>query len=340
MLIRKDGLSFDANHPLPQPAPGEARVRVTLAGICRTDLEIVKGYKGFSGVLGHEFVGILDALPYGYEGALKKGARVVAEINCVAPGSSSRTAFDRAQDPDRTTLGIRNRDGVFADYVNVPIENLHAVPDPILDEEAVFAEPLAAACQVLEQVRFSSGQRVIVLGTGKLGLLCAQVIAATSSVELCAIGRHARGLEMLQSRGICALREDEAEGRTRADVIIECTGSAAGFSLAQRLLRPRGTLVLKSTYAAQVTPGSGDAESRAWQEALTRLVVDETTVIGSRCGPFAKALELLVQKQVDVRPLIEARYDLREGADAFAHAARRGALKVLLSMSMDEGVSR
>lgn len=328
------------HHPLPQRAAEEARVRVTLAGICRTDLEIVKGYKGFSGVLGHEFVGVVDALPDGYDGPLKIGTRVVAEINCVPPGSTSRTAFERAQDPRRTTLGIRNRDGVFADYVNVPIENLHIVNSEVRDEEAVFAEPLAAACQVLEQLRFVAGQRVIVLGTGKLGLLCAQVIAATASVELTAIGRHARGLELLQTRGISALREEAAAGLSAADVVIECTGSAAGFSLAQRLLRPRGTLVLKSTYAAQVVPGSGDAESRAWQDAMTRIVVDETTVIGSRCGPFATALSLLAHKQIDVMSLIEARYELAAGADAFAHAARRGALKVLLSMSTAEGVSR
>jgi threonine dehydrogenase-like Zn-dependent dehydrogenase len=277
---------------------------------------------GFRGVLGHEFMGVLEQTPEVSEDlrGLKPGDRVVAEINCVAPDSPSRDYFTRAQDPARTTLGIYCRDGVFADYTRVPVANLHRVPDNVSDDEAVFVEPLAAACQVLEQVHIKTTHRVGVLGDGKLGLLCAQVLA-TTGCELVALGKHANKLDILRQRGILTKLSSEWDERRNFDVVVECTGAATGFDLARRMLRPRGTLVLKSTFEGLTSAN------------LTAIVVDEITIVGSRCGPFATALRLLETRRVDVLSLIHARYPLDDGLRAFNHAQQPGILKVLLDIS-------
>jgi threonine dehydrogenase-like Zn-dependent dehydrogenase len=309
-LVLKDQLSFDPDYPAPAPAPGEAIVRVTRAGICNTDLELVKGYMGFRGIPGHEFVGVLE----------ETGERVVAEINCVGPGSPSRDWRERSQDPGRDTLGIDRRDGAFAEWVRVPLANLHRVPGAVSDDEAAFVEPLAAACQILEQVPIRPTDRARVLGDGKLGLLCAQVLA-TTGCDLLALGKHPDKLAILERRGIRTALAADWSGARDADVVVEATGSPAGFDLARRMLRPRGTLVLKSTFAG-LTPAD-----------LTGVVVDEIAVIGSRCGPFDAALRLLERKQVDVLPLICARYPLEQGLQAFARARAPGALKVLMDIS-------
>ncbi len=318
-LVLSDQLTFTPDHPMPQPSAGEAIIRVTRAGICNTDVEILKGYFGFKGVLGHEFVGVVTQIAAQYP-EIAIGDRVVGEINCVPCDSSSRNYFERAQDPSRNTLGIDRRDGVFADYTTLPIVNLHRVPASVSDDEAVFVEPLAAACQILEQVHMKPTDRVAVIGDGKLGLLCAQVLA-TVPCDLIALGRHANKLEILRRRGIPVkvISSEEIFAR-QFDVVVECTGSAAGFDAARQMLRPRGTLVLKSTY--QGLP----------QVNLTMLVVDEITVVGSRCGPFAAALRLLEQKRIDVQSLIHARYPLSQGIDALAHAQQPGVLKVLLEI--------
>ncbi len=300
-------------------------MRVTRAGICNTDLELIKGYMGFRGVLGHEFVGVVESVmpaPADPPPVIRPGDRVVGEINAVPPASPSRDWRQRAQDPARTTLGIDRRDGVFADYTRLPLVNLHRVPDAVSDDEAVFVEPLAAACQIVEQVHLKPTDRVAVLGDGKLGLLCAQVLR-TTACDLTAIGKHAAKLDILRQRGIRTMLVSEAgavEAR-RFDVVVECTGSPAGFDLARQLLRPRGTLVLKSTYEGLP------------QANLTMIVVDEITVVGSRCGPFEPALRLLAHKRVDVTSLIHARYPLRDGARALEHAGRPGVLKVLLDIA-------
>jgi threonine dehydrogenase-like Zn-dependent dehydrogenase len=342
-LVVSDSLTFDSDYPTPQPPAGEALIRVTRAGICNTDVEILKGYFGFKGVLGHEFVGVVEQLnarseqqsaiqnlprsPFrfserevgsGTKSEISVGDRVVGEINCVPCDSPSRDYFERAQDPARNTLGIDRRDGAFADYTALPSVNLHRVPAGVSDDEAVFVEPLAAACQILEQVHIKPADRVAVIGDGKLGLLCAQVLA-TVPCDLIAMGRHANKLDILRRRGIRTQVVSPGTPVARPfDVVVECTGSAAGFDAARLMLRPRGTLVLKSTY--QGLP----------QANLTALVVDEITVIGSRCGPFAAALRLLEQKRVDVQSLIHARYSLAQGAAAIEHAQRPGVLKVLL----------
>ena len=340
-LVLKDHLSFDPDYPAPTPTPGEAVIRVTRAGICNTDLELLKGYMGFRGVLGHEFVGIVESMTddegrttdsdgrppsvIGPPSSVQPGVRVVGEINAAPLASLSRDWRERSQDPTRTTLGIDRRDGVFADYTRLPVANLHCVPDNVSDDEAVFVEPLAAACQILEQVHIKPTDRVVVLGDGKLGLLCAQVLA-TSSCDLLAVGKHANKLDILKQRGIQTqipgVSETPGIWARNFDVAIECTGSPAGFDLARQILRPRGTLVLKSTYEGLP------------QANLTMIVVDEITVVGSRCGPFAAALRLLEQKRVDVTPLIHARYALDDGVRAFEHARRPGVLKVLLDVAV------
>jgi threonine dehydrogenase-like Zn-dependent dehydrogenase len=299
-------------YPKPQPARGEVRIRTLLAGICNTDLEVVRGYAGFDGVLGHEFVGVVDDA----EDPAWRGQRVVGDINAACGRCPTCHAGRPTHCPSRTALGIRGRDGVMGEYFCLPAENLHLVPDTVPDEEAVFTEPLAAACEILEQVHVAPSDRVLVLGDGKLGLLVAQTLALTGC-ELTVVGRHQAKLDRLAARGIATQIGDEGlEGS--ADLVVECTGQSAGFAAARKLVRPRGTLVLKSTY-------HGDL-----QVDLSSVVVDEVTLVGSRCGPFPPALRLLAQQWVEVASMIEAIYPLDEALTAFEHAARRGAMKVLI----------
>jgi threonine dehydrogenase-like Zn-dependent dehydrogenase len=307
-----EALRLREDYPRPVPPPGEALVRVRLAGICNTDLEIVRGYMGFRGVLGHEFVGTVEEA----EDRSLIGQRVVGEINAYCGACSTCRAGRPTHCPHRTTLGIWGRDGAFAEYLTLPVRNLHRVPDTISDEEAVFTEPLAAALEILEQVHLRPTDRVVVLGDGKLGLLVAQVLALMGC-DLLAVGRHQEKLAILARRGIPTALASEAEGLA-ADVVVECTGRPEGFTAARRILRPRGMLVLKSTYHGGV------------EADLTGLVVDEITLVGSRCGPFPPALRMLERGLMDVRSLISAIYPLARGVEASARAAEPGVLKVLL----------
>jgi threonine dehydrogenase-like Zn-dependent dehydrogenase len=284
---------------LPEPPAGEARVRVTLAGICNTDLELVRGYYPFTGIPGHEFVGRVEAAP----GAPSwEGRRVVGEINASCGTCAACSAGRSPHCERRTVLGIRDRNGAFAEYLTLPLLNLHEVPAGLPDEAAVFTEPLAAALEIQEQVRIGPGDRVVVVGDGKLGNLVAQTLALTGCA-LKVAGRHS----------------DLPAGE--ADVAIECTGNAEGLERARAAVRPRGTIVLKSTY-----------RGRASLDA-SRIVVDEITLVGSRCGPFAPALALLAANRVAVAPLVHARFPLRDGVAAFEEAARPGVLKVLVQMA-------
>ncbi len=309
------------DYPLPVPGPGEALVRVTRAGICSTDLEVLRGYRAFEGVLGHECAGVVASAP---DTRAWEGRRVVPEINVGCGICPECLAHGPAHCPRRTALGILGHDGVFAEYVTVPVRNLHAVPASVEDDAAVFVEPLAAACEVLEGVHVRPAQRVAVLGTGRLGALCAQVLALTGC-DLLAIGRHPAQLDFLREQGIPVERAPEpwpgalADRLGSMDIVVECTGQAGGFAQARALLRPRGTLVLKSTYhgAAQVD--------------LSALAVDEIAVAGSRCGPFDAAIRLLAAGRVCVLPLIHARYALRDALPALERAGQPGALKVLLT---------
>jgi threonine dehydrogenase-like Zn-dependent dehydrogenase len=274
---------------VPIPPPGEVLVRVLAAGICNTDIELTRGYYPFAGVPGHEFVGEVD------------GRRVVGEINAVCHRCAPCHSGRRTHCENRTVLGIINRNGAFAEYLALPEENLHTVPDDVPTAEAVFAEPLAAALEIQEQVRVTSDDRVLVVGRGKLGTLIAQTLALTGC-RLSVVGRG-----------------DPPPAAKSFDIAVECSGNPAGFAIARAALRPRGTLVMKSTYAGDLTVNASS------------LVVDEITLVGSRCGPMDKALALLAQRKIDVRPMLHATYALGDALAAFAHAQRPGTLKVLVT---------
>lgn len=308
-------LRLDEHYPDPQPAAGEALLQVLLAGICATDLEVLVGYAGFSGVLGHEFVG--KVLACNAQPALV-GRRVTAEINIGCGVCRSCLAGRRGHCQQRQVLGIRGRDGIFAEYVAVPVENLHYVPDNVPDQAAVFTEPLAAALRVREQIPIRPSDRVVVLGDGKLGQLVARSLVGCGC-DLVVQGRshQRRGMDLLRSAGIATAALGEIP-HGRADIVIECTGSPAGFDQALDLLRTEGVLVLKSTYA-DLCPAN-----------LSRVVVNEICVVGSRCGPFESALRYLASQSVDPLPLIEAVYPLVDGLAACEHASRSGVLKILL----------
>jgi threonine dehydrogenase-like Zn-dependent dehydrogenase len=298
----------------PRPAPDEALVRVLRAGVCNTDLELVRGYYPFRGVPGHEFVGVVEEGP-----AELQGRRVVGEINAVC-GECAACASGRSNHCERrTVLGIVGRHGAFAEYLTLPIVNLHPVPDGLPDEAAVFTEPLAAALEIREQVELTPDDRVLVAGDGKLGQLIARSLIPTGC-SLIVVGRHPEKLALLEAAGIRCATEDEIE-RGEFDVAVECTGSSDGFGLARRALRPRGTLVLKSTYAGEL---SVDASS---------LVVDEITLVGSRCGPFGPALRLLSEGTINPIPLIHGRYPLAHAIEAFERAGQPEVLKILVEMT-------
>src|SRR5512136_2109603 len=249
-LVINNGLRLEKNYPTPTPPRGEAVVRVLQAGVCNTDLELVKGYLNFTGVPGHEFVGVVEQA-VGREALI--GQRVTGEINAACGVCETCRANRPTHCPNRTTLGIDRRDGAFADYLVLPFENLHPLPDAVSDDQAVFVEPLAAACEILEQVNIRPADRVAVIGDGKLGLLCAQVVAL-SGCNLLAVGRHADKLKILQRRGIVTTTDLAAIEPESLDVVVEATGTPSGFEAARQMVRPRGTIVLKSTYQGEALP--------------------------------------------------------------------------------------
>ncbi|MBC7932328.1 MAG: alcohol dehydrogenase catalytic domain-containing protein [Rubrivivax sp.] len=303
------------------PAPsreGEAVVRVSLAGVCNTDLEIARGYAGFEGTPGHEFVGVVERAPHREE---LVGRRVVGEINAGCGRCELCRAGDARHCPARTVLGIVGRDGAFAEFLQLPAANLLPVPDEVPDERAVFCEPLAAACAITERVSIGDGARVAVVGDGKLGLLCAQALKVlTGARRVLLVGRHQSKLDIARRREIETVKADDIPSSfDRAfDVTVEASGSASGFATALRLLKARGTLVLKSTF-------HGTTELNA-----APVVVDEISIVGSRCGRFAPALELLRRDAVDVGGLVHEEFPLSEGVRALERAAEPGVLKVLL----------
>ena len=297
--------------PVPDPPEGETLIRVLQAGICNTDVELIQGYYPYTGILGHEFVGIVERGP-----AQLIEQRVVGEINAVCGDCWACKSGRSTHCENRTVLGIVNRHGAFAEYLTLPARNLHVVPEDVSTDAATFTEPLAAALEIQQQIEIGPDDRVLVVGDGKLGQLIAQTLAITGC-ELVVVGRHDNKLDLLAQRSIRTGRTDSVQPGT-FDVAVECTGNPQGFELAQTALRPRGTLVLKSTYAGHLTL---DAAA---------VVVNELTLLGSRCGPFPPALRLLAERTVDVEPLIHARYPLSHALEAFEHAERPGVLKVLL----------
>lgn len=316
LWLENQQLQLCSDLPIPEPPPGEALVRVLRAGICNTDLELLRGYYPYQGILGHEFVGRVERGP-----TELLNQRVVGEINATC----GHCHFCRTQQPthceNRTVLGIVNRNGAFAEYLTLPVENLHPVPDRVSTDAATFTEPIAAALEIQQQIAVGPDRRVLVVGDGKLGQLVAQTLALTGC-ELLAVGRHPEKLAYLEARGIQTGFADAIKPRS-FDLCVECTGNPDGFATARQALRPRGVLVLKSTYAGALT---FDASA---------LVVDEITLIGSRCGPFKPALQLLADHQIEVQPLIHARYPLDEGLAAFEKAQSPGVLKVLLEIGSE-----
>lgn len=313
-LVLHQKLQFQTDLPLPPRPHGEARIRVIQAGICSTDLQLLKGYMAFQGVLGHEFVGIVDDAP---DTALI-GKRVVGEINAACRACETCINGHPTHCPHRTTLGIQGRDGAFADFLCLPVENLFVVPDSLSDDQAVFIEPLAAACEIPQLVSIKPTDRVVVIGDGKLGVLCAQILVL-SGCAVTLLGRHSDQDTWLTHMGIRVISHP-ADISRGADMIVEATGSPEGLSTAIQLIRPRGTIVLKSTYHGNLSLN------------MANFVIQEISLIGSRCGPFPPAIRLLETRHIRVDPLIHARYPLLDGVLAMEKAAQSGIRKVMLQM--------
>jgi len=313
-LIYDGTVRLDTKHPVPERKSFEVLIRVLKAGICRTDLEIIKGYLDFKGILGHEFVGVVQEGP----DSNLLGKRVVGEINISCGKCIYCLRGLRSHCRNRSALGIQNRNGVFAEYVCLPIENIHAVPDAVSDDQAIFVEPLAAALSILNQVHVRPEESVIILGDGKLGILCAQVIKM-SGAQVLAVGKHLEKLAILGKRGIRTCTVDELS-REKADIVVECTGAPSGFRAAFDLIHPRGTIVLKSTYAAHP------------KVDLSPIVINEITVVGSRCGSFPPAIRFLEQNAIDTESLISKRFPLGRGFAALRAAKESDVLKVVLDI--------
>jgi 2-desacetyl-2-hydroxyethyl bacteriochlorophyllide A dehydrogenase len=308
-------LSYRTDVPIPEPEPQEALVKVSLAGICATDLELVKGYYPYRGIPGHEFVGRIVDAPGRPERA---GQRVVGEINISCGVCPTCLAGRKRHCPRRTVMGIVDHHGAFAEYVSLPLANLIPVPDTVTDEAGVFVEPLAAALEIQEQIPISATDNVLVMGAGRLGQLIAQSLAPVGC-HLKVAARYKKQRQLLAQNNI-RLIDESAIPDNDFDIVIEATGSPGGFFLARKAVRPGGTVVLKSTYRGDV------------KIDLSSVVVDEITMIGSRCGPFAPALALLESGKIEPTGLIDERYPLDEALDAFNHAAQPGTLKIIFAM--------
>ena len=292
--------------------PNEALIRIRKAGICSTDLELVKGYYPYTGIIGHEFVGeVIEA-----EDPAWIDQRVVGEINAVCNECEQCRNGRPTHCEQRTVLGIVNRNGTFAEFTSLPVANLHRVPDSVPDEMAVFTEPLAAALEIQDQIQLKPTDRVLLVGAGRLGQLIAQTLALTGC-NLHVVARHAHQQNLLKRRGIRIIAEQDIQP-WRWDIVVEATGSPNGFSLARKAIRPRGIMVLKSTYKGEMSVN------------FSSIVVDEINLIGSRCGPFEPALRLMESRQVDPTILIDSEFSLGEALKAFEHAAETGVLKVLV----------
>ena len=317
-LVIQDGvLNYITDYPDPTPAPGQVLIDVSLAGICQTDLELLGGYMDFSGVPGHEFIGTVSHGP-----ADLIGKRVTGRINCVCGTCDMCQSGLSNHCRSRTVLGISGRDGVFADRVSLPEQNVVPVPDVLDDDKAVFIEPLAAAFQAVQQVRPDARQKILVLGDGRLGLLVGAVMSlAAGPGNLTVVGKHPEKLTWCEKRGIQTMLVGQIPVRNEWDLVVDCTGSASGFAMALAMTRPRGTVVLKSTFVPRDPID------------LSPLVVNEITLVGSRCGPFDQAVDALAAGRVDPSGLITSRYKLADGAAAFARAADDDQLKVVLDVA-------
>jgi len=311
--IRFDGTKLNLLIDYPKPKSGESLVKVKLAGICGTDLEILHGYMAYSGIPGHEFVGVVE------ESANKDliGKRVVGEINAGCKTCTSCINGLERHCPNRTVLGIFKRDGAFAEYLSLPEKNLHVIPDSIQDEQAVFVEPLAAAYEITEQIHIDSKWNVAIVGDGRLAQLIVRVLKLYC-LNITCFGRHEKKLQVLKKLGIKTKSVIESNEEKTFDLVIEATGSDSGFSDTMKLIRPRGTVVLKSTIASQN------------KLELTPAVVNEVTIIGSRCGVFRPAINALATGIISVNELVDSIYPIEKFQEAFEHAKKPDTLKILL----------
>ena len=312
-------LKLDTNYPKPIPQKGEALIRVTLAGICNTDYEITKGYMGYVGVLGHEFVGIVEDV--NSEDKSWIGKRVVAEISwgCDDPNCEWCAKKNYRHCPNRHTIGIWKKDGCMAEYLTVPTNILFEVPENVTDEQAVFVEPLAAACEITEQLHIEPTAKVLVLGDGKLGLTTALTLNALN-LDVLLVGKHENKLDIAKAQGVKTQLLNEFTPEKIYDVVVEATGTASGFETSMSLTKPRGVLVLKSTVA------SGKELN------LAPIVIDEITVLGSRCGQFGPALRLLEKEKIDFSPFISKTYSIDEALEAFEANKLKDTLKILIKI--------
>lgn len=311
--LENRSIQFVSNLNVPEVNQGEALVRVRLAGICGTDLQMLQGYYPFRGIPGHEFVGDVVESP---KNPAMVGSRVVGSINIGCGDCDLCLAGLNNHCRQRQVLGIRNHDGAFAEYLTLPLSNLYQVKDSISDDEAVFAEPIAAALQILHQVDIGTEDSVLVIGAGRLGQLIAQVLQ-TTGCQLSVVARHRNQSQLLHDRDIHTIAETELPQAT-ATIAIDASGSPSGLAAAQQAIRPKGTIVVKSTYKGKT------------EFDFSKIVVDEINLVGSRCGIFPPALELLEKQRIDPKPLIDARYHFHQAAQAFEHAQQPGTMKILL----------
>lgn len=316
-VVFDNGLKLDKNYAKPSPRKGEALIKVNTIGICNTDYEITKGYMGYKGVLGHEFTGVVEEINADDKSLLNK--RVVGEINCGCGECEWCHQGLERHCPNRSTLGIWQREGCFAEYVCLPVKNLLEIPENVTDEEAVFTEPLAAALEILEQIHIPPYKKIAVLGDGKLGLMIALALNA-AGLDLVLIGKHENKLEIAKNQGVKTKLLSDVEIKKEFDFVVEATGSISGFETSLALTKPRGTLILKSTIAA----------SKEFNFAP--VVVDEITIVGSRCGQFAPALRLLESGRIDVKPLISDIFEFDESIAAFERNKEKSSIKVIVKV--------
>ena len=316
-VVFDNGLKLDNNYPMPTPKEGEALIKVNTIGICNTDYEITKGYMGYKGILGHEFTGVVESV--NAEDKTLVGKKVVGEINCGCGECEWCAQGLERHCFNRSTLGIWQREGCFAEYVCLPIKNLLEIPQNVSNEEAVFVEPLAAALEILEQVHIPPYKKVIVLGDGKLGLIIALALNA-AGLDITLVGKHQEKLDIAKAQGVKTKLLQDLKIEKAYDFVVEATGSITGFETSLALTKPRGTLILKSTIAA----------SKEFN--LAPIVIDEITVLGSRCGQFAPALRLLESKRIDVKPLISDIYDIDDSIKAFERNTEKSSVKVLVKV--------
>lgn len=317
-IVFDEILKLDNNYTKPVPKTGEALVKVVIAGICNTDYEITKGYMGYKGILGHEFVGIVEEINSNDKSLL--GKRVVGEINLGCGECDWCKRHLERHCPNRGTLGIWQKDGCFAEYVTMPLCNLIEVPESITNEEAVFVEPLAAALEILEQLHIKPYEKVLVLGDGKLGLTTA-IALNSSGLDVTLMGKHQNKLDIAKNQKVRTKLLQETEIKKEYDVVVEATGSLSGFETSIASVKPRGTLVLKSTIAA----------SKEFNFAP--IVIEEITVLGSRCGQFRPALRYLENKKIDFKPFISGIYNIDQAIEAFEKNKEKDTLKILLTIS-------